>query len=160
MRLRKTFSAPLPSVRLNRMTGLVGQRMPYQLQRKRALMLTSLWEPGTHAVPHDPSTCCQLLERHTTDVEVRMDSTKSQTSARHRSVLRTQESWVFGGRNMDAVNRYYSNAQDIKDQHSSSTNEVWLALGSAAGRGDMSVVGMSRAMQNLAAIVGGHAALC
>lgn len=45
MQLRKTFSAPLPSVRLNRMTGLVGQRMPYQLRRKCALMLNSLWDP-------------------------------------------------------------------------------------------------------------------
>ena len=45
-------------------------------------------------------------------------------------------------RTISPVDRCYSTAQDIKDQHSTSTNEVnLLALGSAAGRGDMSVVG-------------------
>ena len=45
------------------------------------------------------------------------------------------------------VRRCCSNAQDIEDQHSSSTNEELLALGSAAGRGYMSVLAMNRAMQ-------------
>ena len=50
---------------------------------------------------------------------------------------------------MSSVRRRCSNAQDIKDQHSSSTNEEPLALGSAAGRGYVSVLAMNRAMQTL-----------
>lgn len=56
---------------------------------------------------------------------------------------------AFGRRNMSPVHRCYSNAQDIKDQHSSSTNEVPLALGSAARRGHVSVLAMNRAMRTL-----------
>ena len=50
---------------------------------------------------------------------------------------------------MNNVHRCYSNAQDIQDQHSSSTNVVLIALGSAAGRGDVSALDMNRAMQIL-----------
>ena len=50
---------------------------------------------------------------------------------------------------MNNVHRCYSNAQDIQDQHSSSTTLVLIALGSAAGRGYVSALGMNRAMQIL-----------
>ena len=50
---------------------------------------------------------------------------------------------------MNNVHRCYSNAQDIQDQHSSSTNVVLIALGSAAGRRYVSALGMNRAMQIL-----------
>ena len=60
---------------------------------------------------------------------------------------------------MSSVRRRCSNAQDIKDQHSSSTNEEPLALGSAAGRGYVSVLAMNRAMQIIAAIMGSNAGI-
>ena len=52
MQIEQTFSAPLPSVRLNRMTGLLGQQHALSVAEKEsALMLKSLWAGN-------PDTCC------------------------------------------------------------------------------------------------------
>ena len=64
----------------------------------------------------------------------------TRSSARHRRVLEDARESEPLGLSIGATLRCI--AQDIKDQHSTSTNGVnLLALGSAAGRGDMSVVG-------------------